>query len=61
MTIKYADQKIKEARQRIVALDWELAEIRRQSHSRYLSRQVKRRCARSPPCWSSNAARPTWS
>ena len=41
MTIKYADQKIREARQRIVALDWELGEIRRQSHSRYLSRQVK--------------------
>jgi fructose-specific phosphotransferase system component IIB len=42
MTIKYADQKIHEARQRIVALDRELAEIRRQSHSRYLSQQIKR-------------------
>jgi fructose-specific phosphotransferase system component IIB len=41
MTIKFADHKIKEAQQRIVALDRELAEIRRQSHSRYLSRQVK--------------------
>jgi fructose-specific phosphotransferase system component IIB len=41
MTIKYADVKIREARQRIVALDRELAEIRRQSHSRYASRQIK--------------------
>jgi fructose-specific phosphotransferase system component IIB len=41
MTIKFADQTIHEARQRIVALDRDLAELRRQSHSRYLSRQVK--------------------
>jgi hypothetical protein len=39
--IKFADVKIHEARQRIVALDRELAEIRRQSHSRYLSQQMK--------------------
>lgn len=41
MTIKYAEVKIKEARQRIVALDRELAEIRRQSYSPRLSRQLK--------------------
>lgn len=41
MTIKYADQKIKEARQRIAALDRELAELRRQSHSAKLSRVLK--------------------
>ena len=42
MTIKYADQKIHEARQRIVALDRELAELRRQSHSAHLSREIKK-------------------
>ena len=31
MTIKYAEQKIKEARQRVAALDRELADLRRQS------------------------------
>jgi hypothetical protein len=31
MTIKYAEQKIKEARQRVAALDRDLAQIRRQS------------------------------
>jgi hypothetical protein len=41
MTIKYADQKIHEARQRVVALDGELAEIRRQSRSPKLSRPLK--------------------
>jgi hypothetical protein len=39
MRIKYADQKIKEARQRVVALDRELAEIRRQSRSPKISRR----------------------
>jgi len=38
MTIKYAEQKIKEARQRIQAFDRELAEIQRQSHSPHVSR-----------------------
>jgi hypothetical protein len=42
MTIKYADVKIREARQRIVALDRELAEIRRQSCSPHLSQQTKK-------------------
>ena len=42
MTIKFADQKIEEARQRIVALDRELAEIRRLSHSAHLSQEIKR-------------------
>jgi hypothetical protein len=31
MTIKFAEQKIKEARQRVAALDRELADLRRQS------------------------------
>ena len=31
MTIKYAEQKIHEARQRVAALDRELADLRRQS------------------------------
>jgi hypothetical protein len=38
MTIKFAEQKIKEARQRVAALDRELADLRRQS----------RRVAKSP-------------
>jgi hypothetical protein len=38
MTIKFADQKIHEARQRLVALDRALADLRRQS----------RRVAKSP-------------
>jgi hypothetical protein len=38
MPIKYADQKIKEARQRVAALDRELADLRRQT----------RKAARSP-------------
>jgi hypothetical protein len=41
MAIQYADKKIKEARQRISALDQELADLRRQSYSPHLSRQTK--------------------
>ena len=41
MTIKYADVKITETRQRIAALDRELAQIQRQSYSPRQSRQLK--------------------
>ena len=42
MTIKYADQKIHESRQRIASLDRELADLRRRSHSAHLSQQLKK-------------------
>ena len=41
MPIKYADVKIREARSRIAALDRELADLRRQSHSPQLARVLK--------------------
>ena len=41
MIIKYADQKIREARSRMVSLDRELAALRRQSYSPRLSRALK--------------------
>jgi hypothetical protein len=50
MTIKFAEQKIHEARQRVAAIDRELADLRRQSHSpslsRALKRQMRKQCTR---------------
>jgi hypothetical protein len=51
MPIKYAEQKIKEARQRVAALDRELADLRRQSRKVAKSRRRALccwRCASSP-------------
>src|SRR6476469_2949961 len=59
MAIAYAEQKIKEARSRVAALDRELAGLRRQSRkvAKISTRAVRCwRCASRPHAWRRSAA-----
>ena len=63
MTIKFAEQKIKEARQRVAALDrsWWTCGSNREGLLRARTRGLRCwRCASSPGGWRMSAAGPTW-